>query len=193
VKSCGQLADLMCAKAFHFSFNRFGYTRYTVDTWGLVCGFNVRDMRGWDPGSIASCSTTAYSASAIFQPWTWPDEFNNPLPASYNQLKEGIERFFITDINNPAASSQAQSTLPVMFDSFGINNSSYSVSWTDNTDRSAVVRFNHVPGGCNVLFMDGHVEFQRYGQNFPIGWNGSPWNAGSILPEIVSQASGFGS
>jgi prepilin-type processing-associated H-X9-DG protein len=22
--------------------------------------------------------------------------------------------------------------------------------------------FNHVPGGGNVLFMDGHVEFQKY-------------------------------
>ena len=22
--------------------------------------------------------------------------------------------------------------------------------------------FNHVPGGANVLYMDGHVEFQRY-------------------------------
>ncbi len=22
--------------------------------------------------------------------------------------------------------------------------------------------FNHVPGGCNVLFMDGHVEFIRH-------------------------------
>ena len=22
--------------------------------------------------------------------------------------------------------------------------------------------YNHLPGGCNILFMDGHVEFQRY-------------------------------
>ncbi|MCA1902739.1 MAG: hypothetical protein LDL53_11065 [Candidatus Hydrogenedens sp.] len=22
--------------------------------------------------------------------------------------------------------------------------------------------FNHIPGGCNVLYMDGHVEFIRY-------------------------------
>jgi len=25
-----------------------------------------------------------------------------------------------------------------------------------------VTAFNHVPGGSNILFMDGHVEFQRY-------------------------------
>lgn len=22
--------------------------------------------------------------------------------------------------------------------------------------------FNHIPGGCNTLYMDGHVEFIRY-------------------------------
>ncbi len=30
--------------------------------------------------------------------------------------------------------------------------------------------FNHIPGGCNVLYMDGHVEFIRY----PDGWPVSP-------------------
>ena len=24
-----------------------------------------------------------------------------------------------------------------------------------------VAQYNHVPGGCNVLFMDGHVGFER--------------------------------
>ena len=69
-------------------------------------------------------------------------------------LREGIERFFITDINNPAASTIAQSTLAV---------------WYDTTPRTTpeeglmAMEFNHVPGGGNVLFMDGHVEFFRYG------------------------------
>jgi prepilin-type processing-associated H-X9-DG protein len=62
------------------------------------------------------------------------------------RFREGIERFLITDINNPAASAQAQSTLPVMFDHIAVS----------------LNLFNHVPGGSNVLFMDGHVEFQRY-------------------------------
>ena len=63
-------------------------------------------------------------------------------------LREGIERFLITDINNPAASNMAQSTLWVMLDTLG--------------SSAAGVLFNHVPGGCNVLYMDGHVEFKRY-------------------------------
>ena len=32
------------------------------------------------------------------------------------RYREGIERFFITDINNPAASAQAQSTLWLIYD-----------------------------------------------------------------------------
>jgi prepilin-type processing-associated H-X9-DG protein len=32
------------------------------------------------------------------------------------------------------------------------------------------IPFNHVPGGSNVLFMDGHVEFIRYAEMgaFPV-------------------------
>ena len=26
-------------------------------------------------------------------------------------------------------------------------------------DKATSQSFNHVPGGCNVLYMDGHVEF----------------------------------
>ncbi len=65
------------------------------------------------------------------------------------RLREGIERFLITDINNPAASSLAQSNLPVMWDKIG-------------TD---VQMFNHVPGGSNVLYMDGHAAFLRWTPN----------------------------
>jgi prepilin-type N-terminal cleavage/methylation domain-containing protein/prepilin-type processing-associated H-X9-DG protein len=62
------------------------------------------------------------------------------------RLREGIERFLITDINNPAASAQAQSEVHVMYD----------ILSTDASD------YNHVPGGANVLYMDGHVDFSRY-------------------------------
>ncbi len=62
------------------------------------------------------------------------------------RLREGIERFLITDINNPAGSSRAQSEIWVMFDTISKN----------------VKYFNHVPGGSNVLYMDGHVEFLKY-------------------------------
>ena len=70
------------------------------------------------------------------------------------RFREGIERFFITDINNPAGSTKAQSELPVMWDQVSMN-----------TVRDG---FNHLPGGANVLFMDGHVEFFRYPSEHPV-------------------------
>lgn len=63
------------------------------------------------------------------------------------RFREGVERFLITDINNPAASALAQSSMPVMWDELSSADASH---------------FNHVPGGCNVLYMDGHVQFLRY-------------------------------
>jgi prepilin-type N-terminal cleavage/methylation domain-containing protein/prepilin-type processing-associated H-X9-DG protein len=84
------------------------------------------------------------------------------------RLREGIERFMITDINNPAASAQAQSMLPIMLDQVA-------------TDITA---FNHVPGGANVLFMDGHVEFQRYAQHGEQFVNG-------LVAGVFGMLSGF--
>ena len=69
-----------------------------------------------------------------------------------HRLREGIERFFITDINNPAGSAMAQSELAVFYDQI-----------TGNIES-----FNHIPGGCNVLYMDGHVEFLKYPSTFPV-------------------------
>jgi len=74
-----------------------------------------------------------------------------------HRLREGIERFFITDINNPAASAQAQSDIAVMHD---------MLAATTMVEASSVA--NHVPGGGNVLFMDGHVAFVRYPGPWPI-------------------------
>lgn len=76
------------------------------------------------------------------------------------RLREGIERFAISDINNPAATARAQSELAVMFDTFG--------SFADAEDAAGGIVFNHIPGGSNVLYMDGHVEFVRYKSKFPI-------------------------
>lgn len=66
--------------------------------------------------------------------------------------REGIERFLITDINNPGASAAAQSDIAVYSDFVA----------------TAVSQFNHVPGGANVLYMDGHVEFIKYPGTWPI-------------------------
>jgi prepilin-type N-terminal cleavage/methylation domain-containing protein/prepilin-type processing-associated H-X9-DG protein len=67
-------------------------------------------------------------------------------------LKEGIERFLITDINNPAGAAIAQSSTFIMWDRVSSNPQD----------------FNHVPGGSNVLYMDGHVEFIKYPGKSPL-------------------------
>jgi prepilin-type N-terminal cleavage/methylation domain-containing protein/prepilin-type processing-associated H-X9-DG protein len=80
------------------------------------------------------------------------------------RLREGIERFLITDLNNMAATAEAQSEVPVMWD---VINS--------NMLNDSGASFNHVPGGGNVLYMDGHVEFYKYasGNEFPISRPGA--------------------
>ena len=69
------------------------------------------------------------------------------------RLREGIERFFITDINNPAATAKAQSEIFLMGDTLTTNE---------------VDTMNHIPGGSNALFMDGHVEFLKYPSTHPV-------------------------
>ncbi|HOQ33240.1 MAG TPA: hypothetical protein PLA12_12110, partial [Candidatus Hydrogenedens sp.] len=80
-----------------------------------------------------------------------PQGIGNGGGSTVYRLREGIERFLITDINNPAASAQAQSSVWIMFDQLSTNPAAY----------------NHIPGGSNVLYMDGHVQFQRYGECEP--------------------------
>lgn len=70
------------------------------------------------------------------------------------RFREGIERFLITDINNPAASAQAQSEVFVMIDQLG--------------SGGTISLFNHIPGGCNILYLDGHCTFVRYPGAAPI-------------------------
>jgi prepilin-type processing-associated H-X9-DG protein len=118
-----------------------------------------RPVPGWDDmsGSDVADGNGTYSPRS----WGWFDDDGSELPTSYNLIKEGIERFFITDINNPAASSSAQSELVVMYDYWA---SSLSMI----PSGGEVARYNHVPGGSNVLYMDGHVEFIRYGTEYPL-------------------------
>lgn len=83
--------------------------------------------------------------------------YGNGGSGTVYRLREGIERFMVTDINNPSGSAQAQTEIPVMWD----------MAWTPMASDGWSY-FNHVPGGGNVLFMDGHVEFLRYPSEWPI-------------------------
>ncbi|MCA1900720.1 MAG: DUF1559 domain-containing protein [Candidatus Hydrogenedens sp.] len=80
--------------------------------------------------------------------------YGNGGSTTVYRLREGIERFLITDINNPATAAQAQSSVFIMLDQLG--------------SGGTTVFFNHIPGGCNVLYLDGHVEFIRYPTKQPV-------------------------
>lgn len=97
--------------------------------------------------------------------------------AAAYRLREGIERFFITDINNPAASAQAQSEVMMMSD----------------TIAPHPEHLNHVPGGANVLYMDGHVEFARWVPNAGLE-NPFPMNEAGFALHLgtMGMASGGG-
>jgi prepilin-type processing-associated H-X9-DG protein len=117
------------------------------------------------------------------------DDDGSPLPATYRRTREGIARFFITDINNPSASAQADSSLFIMWDAWAMQSSTLS---SGMGATSAVGYFNHVPGGSNVLYMDGHVEFIRYGSAGPIK---SPQNTSALDSEAARHSmllGGFG-
>ena len=116
-------------------------------------GFAIPDntwLQGWpDILDVATQMASVYLA---------PDkDFEMTHPSlgvlQVRRLREGIERFFISDINNPAASALGQPEVAVYFDVLS----------------TLVQNFSHVPGGSNVLFMDGHVSFVRYpSEQFPV-------------------------
>ncbi len=115
-------------------------------------------------------NTTQQCKQYADEDWIFPSLLIPSVLANSRQayrLREGIERFLITDINNPGSANNAQSILPVIWD---------EISGDD------VGHFNHAPGGCNVLYMDGHVEFLKYvphssgefnnGNSFPVNSGG---------------------
>jgi len=85
----------------------------------------------------------------VTAPWNFVDY--DGVTHEVPRLKEGIERFMITDINNPSQGTISQSSIPIMYDKVSQNPQD----------------FNHIPGGGNILYMDGHVEFMKYPNTFP--------------------------
>ncbi len=125
------------------------------------------DDNMFDPvlGVDTSMALALDLASVLLNPNDHNEVFHEDFPP-YNhesrgmvtiyRLREGIERFLITDINNPASAAEAQSTIVVSYDHIG-----------PPLSRGGYNTFNHVPGGCNVLYMDGHVDFVRYPTKYP--------------------------
>ena len=141
-----------------------------VDTSYAYFGWMFDRCDDGDPTQVFSGETRAYTVPTQFYMfYLLLQSLPDPIAASDNdvsglspngnadgdvlyRLREGIERFLITDINNPAGSAKAQSEIFIMFD----------------LTATATRGFNHVPGGSNVLYMDGHVEFLKYPAEAPV-------------------------
>jgi len=92
---------------------------------------------------------------------------------TFKRMKEGNERCSLTDLNNPAGSATAQSDIVVMWDESRMNG--------NGSATLDPVRFNHVPGGMNILFMDGHVEFGKFRSTGAHLW---PVNQNAWMPTV---------
>ena len=73
---------------------------------------------------IATAADPEASVEAVDEDWEFQLSGSGGALVSFGlayRLREGIERFFITDINNPAAGAKAQSSIPVMFDNWTLH------------------------------------------------------------------------
>lgn len=145
------------------SYNYFGWCLPDVD---MFLDPNNKNAEGITVDTVEACFTPCF-LDALGQMFAaYPVTPGNPgvldsditgcsgtdTARTFYRLREGIERFLITDINNPAATARAQSEI-----------------WILTDDVNAVpAAMNHIPGGGNVLHMDGHVSFIRYPGDSPI-------------------------
>ncbi len=116
------------------------------DTDFLYLGYLMRDEG--DLRRFAEAYAGWAAAGADKYNWFADDKPSSP-DEGIVRIREGVERYFITDINNPAAGALAQSQIPVL------------IEWPDRHVASGTM-------GGNVLFMDGHVEFMAYPGKFPM-------------------------
>ena len=96
----------------------------------------------------------------------------------------------------------AQTEIPVMLDMISVPHPENGVIPDIPPGLPAgnyITRFNHLPGGCNCLYLDGHVEYIRYGDKFPatagstfyLGGAASWASAGDDLWEAYAVPSGL--
>lgn len=104
------------------------------------------DVNDFEAAVIAQGLNIFAEPFSVEKDWGVPAGLGNGGSEIIMRLREGVERFLITDINNPAGSAKAQTEIYLMGDNIADDG-----------------HFNHVPGGCNILYLDGHTEFIKWG------------------------------
>ncbi len=148
----------------------FNYTGWVITDDHNILGFDKLGVEGVGPagrhetheyvgtpwGELAVANILTWGAASD-RDFTVSPRFHGTQAGGGNtmyRLRDGIERFFITDINNPASGATASSNIPIMWDHITTTVTLYPA---------------HTPSGGNVLYLDGHVEFVRYpSDRFPM-------------------------
>ena len=150
----GKFTDVRSYRYFGRMIEQSWMTNTVADYY--VAGGFIMGASGTAPAGTSPATYRDFSSNIYWQ--NRNNDFTVTLPSgkviTIRRLREGIERFCITDINNPAGAAQAQSSIVVMYDE--------SRAYNAGGGGVDANRFNHIPGGMNILFMDGHVEWARY-------------------------------
>ena len=77
----------------------------------------------------------------------------NVADAKIYVLREGVERWLLTDVPSPGGTAVVQSTIAVMWEQ------------AEQSNVSAKMKLRHAHAGANVLYMDGHVAWVKYPHN----------------------------
>ncbi len=124
-----------------------GYTNAAGQVLKWIMAMYLNTLSGWS----TEAGLTAIKIK-LDQDLTVDAGYGNGNGTTIYRLREGIERFLITDINNAGSSAKAQSSIFLAMDVVSAKSSD----------------FNHVPGGSNVLYLDGHVSFIKYPGEAPV-------------------------
>jgi prepilin-type N-terminal cleavage/methylation domain-containing protein/prepilin-type processing-associated H-X9-DG protein len=96
----------------------------------------------------------------------------NAGTSTLNRLSIGIDRFLIKDINATFTGAESSASyIPVIWDQISTN----------------LADFNHIPPAINVLYLDGHVDLQKYSDvasGFPISPTFAVLN-GAHAPKVL--------
>ena len=137
--------------------NILGPLADTVGT-GINGRFEEAEYHDTPWGALAQANIDSDGAASD-EDFTVPDAYAGTQAGggdTLRRLRAGIERFLITNVNNAAQGARASSAVPLM--------------WDHCTTK--VVDFSHIPGGGNVLYLDGHVNYLRYpAERFPFTVN----------------------
>ena len=177
VSQTGRAEDTLCLHYLASMPRSYVYPGYLVQTWDGVQGvefgitnWHNQQAQPWWPMNNTVCdppmsSGFGYPALSRDIPSDWKpasvDGSDGNDGTNLYRMSEGVERFMITDINNPGAGGQAQSQIPVMWDAVG---GQVPTAADGSGIVASAMNFNHVPGGGNVLYLDGHVGFLRWPQ-----------------------------